>query len=78
MELHNQATALSEFVAVIVRSVLSKGVHRFGGSSLEIASVTGHSSSDVRSILDSAYLSRTKMLGDNAIRKLERRTKPRI
>jgi integrase len=49
-----------------------------GCTELEIASVTGHSSSDVRSILDSAYLSRTKMLGDNAIRKLERRTKPRI
>ena len=49
-----------------------------GCTELEIASVTGHSSSDVRSILDSAYLSRTKMLGDNAIRKLERRTKPPI
>jgi integrase len=42
---------------------------------LEIAAITGHTSSDVRSILDSAYLSRTKILGDNAIRKLERRTK---
>jgi len=42
---------------------------------LEIAAITGHTSSDVRSILDSRYLSRTKRLGDNAIRKLERRTK---
>jgi len=42
---------------------------------LEIAAITGHTSSDVRSILDSTYLSRTKMLGDNAIRKLERRVK---
>ena len=48
-----------------------------GCTEVEIASITGHSSSDVRSILDSPNLSRTKTLGDNAIRKLERRTKPR-
>jgi hypothetical protein len=46
-----------------------------GCTELEIASITGHALSAVRSILDKHYLSRTQALGDNAIRKLEARTK---
>lgn len=41
----------------------------------EIATITGHSLRDVRSILDSHYLSRDPKLGESAIRKLEARTK---
>lgn len=41
----------------------------------EIATITGHSLRDVRSILDAHYLSRDPKLGENAIRKLEARTK---
>ncbi|WP_275789126.1 tyrosine-type recombinase/integrase [Pararhizobium gei] len=41
----------------------------------EIATITGHSLRDVRSILDAHYLHRDPQLGKNAIRKLETRTK---
>lgn len=41
----------------------------------EIATITGHSLRDVRSILDSSYLNRDVGLAENAIRKLEARTK---
>jgi integrase len=41
----------------------------------EIATITGHSLRDVRSILDAHYLHRDPRLGESAIRKLERRTK---
>jgi integrase len=41
----------------------------------EIATITGHSLTDVRSILDAHYLHRDPALGDSAIRKLEKRTK---
>ncbi|MCM5552422.1 tyrosine-type recombinase/integrase [Pleomorphomonas sp. NRK KF1] len=41
----------------------------------EIATLTGHSLRDVRSILDSHYLSRDPTLAESAIRKLEARTK---
>ncbi len=37
----------------------------------EIATITGHALSEVRSILDAHYLHRHPALGDNAIRKLE-------
>jgi integrase len=40
----------------------------------EIATITGHSLRDVRSILDAHYLHRDPALGESAIRKLERRT----
>jgi hypothetical protein len=43
-------------------------------SEAEIATITGHSLRDVRSILDAHYLSRDRALGDSAIAKLERRT----
>lgn len=41
----------------------------------EIATITGHSLRDVRSILDAHYLARDPKLGESAIRKLEARTK---
>ena len=40
----------------------------------EIATITGHSMRDVRSILDAHYLRRDEGLAENAIRKLEKRT----
>jgi integrase len=47
-----------------------------GCTEAEIASITGHSLRDVRSILDLHYLHRDPGLAENAIAKLERRTKP--
>jgi hypothetical protein len=41
----------------------------------EIATITGHSLRDVRSILDAHYLHRDPALAESAIRKLERGTK---
>jgi integrase len=41
----------------------------------EIATITGHSLSSVRAILDTHYLSRDPALGESAIRKLEQGTK---
>lgn len=41
----------------------------------EIATLTGHSLRDVRSILDANYLHRDPKLAESAIRKLEKRTK---
>jgi hypothetical protein len=41
--------------------------------SAEIATITGHSLRDVRSILDAHYLARDPAFGDSAIAKLERR-----
>lgn len=46
-----------------------------GCSEAEIATLTGHALRDVRSILDSHYLSRDPALAESAIRKLEKRTK---
>jgi integrase len=40
----------------------------------EIATITGHSLRDVRSILDAHYLCRDPALAESAIQKLERRT----
>jgi integrase len=45
-----------------------------GCTEAEIATITGHSLRDVRSILDAHYLHRDPALAVNAIRKLERRT----
>ena len=47
-----------------------------GATEAEIATITGHSLRDVRSILDSNYLHRDPALGRAAIHKLERGTKP--
>jgi integrase len=46
-----------------------------GCTEAEIATITGHSLRDVRTILDSNYLSRDPALGESELRKLERRTK---
>jgi integrase len=46
-----------------------------GCTEAEIATITGHSLRDVRSILDAHYLHRDPTLAENAIRKLETRTK---
>jgi integrase len=46
-----------------------------GCTEAEIATITGHSLRDVRSILDAHYLHRDPELADSAIRKLEMRTK---
>ena len=42
-----------------------------GCTEAEIATITGHSLRDVRSILDANYLHRDPALGESAIRKLE-------
>ena len=47
-----------------------------GCTEAEIATITGHSLRGVRAILDTHYLSRDPALGESAIRKLERGTKP--
>jgi integrase len=47
-----------------------------GCTEAEIATITGHSLRDVRSILDAHYLHRDPALAESAIRKLERRTEP--
>jgi integrase len=46
-----------------------------GATEAEIATLTGHSLRDVRTILDSHYLKRDSALAESAIRKLEKRTK---
>jgi integrase len=45
-----------------------------GGTEAEIATITGHTLRDVRSILDAHYLHRDPQLAESVIRKLERRT----
>lgn len=45
-----------------------------GATEAEIATISGHSLRDVRSILDAHYLNRDPRLAENAIRKLEART----
>jgi integrase len=47
-----------------------------GATEAEIATITGHTLRDVRSILDANYLHRDPALAEAAIRKLESRTKP--
>ncbi len=42
-----------------------------GCTEAEIATLTGHSLRDVRSILDAHYLNRDQSLAESAIRKLE-------
>jgi hypothetical protein len=42
-----------------------------GCTEAEIAAITGHSTCDVRSILDAHYLHRDQALAEGAIRKLE-------
>jgi hypothetical protein len=56
-------------------TVLARMLSWGGCTEAEIATITGHSLRDVRTILDSNYLSRDPALGESAIRKLERGTK---
>jgi integrase len=46
-----------------------------GATEAEIATITGHSLRDVKTILDSHYLRRDPALAESAIKKLEGRTK---
>jgi predicted transcriptional regulator len=46
-----------------------------GCTEAEIATLTGHTLRDVRTLLDSNYLQRDPALAERAIRKLERGTK---
>jgi hypothetical protein len=43
-----------------------------GATEAEIATLTGHSLRDVKTILDTHYLSRAPELGDRAVAKLEK------
>jgi hypothetical protein len=47
-----------------------------GATEAEIATLTGHTLRDVRAIMDTHYLHRDPALGESAIAKLERGTKP--
>jgi hypothetical protein len=46
-----------------------------GCTEAEIATITGHSLRDVRSVLDAHYLPRDSTLAESAIRKLKRKRK---
>jgi hypothetical protein len=46
-----------------------------GCTEAEIATITGHSLGDVRTVLDANYLHRDPALAESAIRKLEKGTK---
>jgi integrase len=71
-----KASAAAGIVGVTFNDLRGTAVTRLAlaeASEAEIATVTGHSLRDVRSILDAHYLARDPALGDNAIAKLERR-----
>ena len=68
----------AKIVGVILNDLRGTAVTRLaiaGGTEAEIATITGHSLRDARSILDANYLHRHPALGECAIRKLERRTR---
>ena len=70
-----KAAAKAGIVGVTFHDLRGTAVTRLaivGCTEPEIASITGHSLADVRSILDASYLHRDPMLAENAIRKLER------
>jgi integrase len=71
-----KACAAANIVGVTFNDLRGTAVTRLAlaeASEAEIATITGHSLRDVRSILDAHYLARDPALGDNAIAKLERR-----
>jgi integrase len=73
-----KARAKAGIVGVTFNDLRGTAVTRLalaGATEAEIATITGHSLRDVRSILDSNYLHRDPALGRAAIRKLERGTK---
>jgi integrase len=64
-------------IGVTFNDLRGTAVTRFaiaGCTEAEIATITGHSLRDVRSILDAHYLHRDAALGENAIRKLEKQS----
>jgi integrase len=72
-----KASAAAGIVGVTFNDLRGTAVTRLAlaeASEAEIATITGHSLRDVRSILDAHYLARDPALGDSAIAKLERRT----
>lgn len=73
-----KACAAAGIVGVTFNDLRGTAVTRLalaGCTEAEIATITGHSLRDVRSILDAHYLNRDPALGESAIRKLEGRTK---
>jgi integrase len=73
-----KARARAAVVGVTFNDLRGTAVTRLaiaGATQAQIATITGHSLSDVRSILDSHYLHRDPELGRAAISKLEKRTK---
>lgn len=73
-----KACAKAGIVGVTFNDLRGTAVTRLalaGCTEAEIATITGHALRDVRSILDAHYLNRDPALGQNAIRKLEARTK---
>jgi integrase len=72
-----KACAKAGVVGVTYHDLRGTAVTRLalsGCTEAEIASITGHSLRDVRSILDASYLHRDPALAESAIRKLEMRT----
>lgn len=72
-----KACAAAGIVGVTFNDLRGTAVTRLalaGCTEAEIATITGHSLRDVRSILDAHYLHRDPALGESAIRKLEKRT----
>ena len=62
--------------AFVLRSSFAIALSAIAGATeAEIATITGHSLRDVRSILDAHYLHRDPALAESAIAKLETRTK---
>jgi integrase len=73
-----KACAKAGVVGVTFNDLRGTAVTRLalaGATEAEIASITGHKLSDVRSILDAHYLHRDPALGEAAIRKPEQGTK---
>ena len=73
-----KACAAAGVVGVTFHDLRGTAVTRLalvGATEAEIASITGHSLRDVRTILDSHYLHRDPALAESAIRKLEKGTK---
>jgi integrase len=71
-----KACAAAGIIGVTFNDLRGTAVTRLAlaeASEAEIATITGHSLRDVRSILDAHYLARDPALGDSAIAKLERR-----
>jgi integrase len=72
-----KACAVAGIVGLTFNDLRGTAVTRLalaGCTEAEIATITGHSLRDVRSILDAHYLHRDPALGELAIRKLEKRT----